>query len=204
MKLGSLKTGGRDGTLVVVDTQLQRARSVTEIAPTLQFALERWSTIRPKLEFVCARLNDGTLEGFALDPKELAAPLPRAYQWLDGSAYLSHVRRVRQARGAELPANLLSDPLMYQGSSDAFLGPRDPICAADEAWGIDLEAEVAVVTDDVLTGIKPEAASPHIALLMLVNDVSLRNLIPAEVTKGFGFVHGKPPHRLFPRRGDTG
>ena len=198
MKLGSLKAGGRDGTLIVVDAEVQRARTVSEIAPTLQFALERWPKIRRKLEFVCARLNDGTLEGFALDPHQLAAPLPRAYQWLDGSTYLSHVRRVRQARGAELPANLLSDPLMYQGGSDAFLGPRDPICAADEASGIDLEAEVAVVTDDVPIGINSEAASPHIALLMLVNDVSLRNLVPVELAKGFGFVHSKPPTAFSP------
>ncbi len=198
MKLGSLKSGGRDGTLIVVDAALRRAVRVAEIAPTLQAAVERWSAVRPELEAVSARLNAGHLDGFALDPHQLAAPLPRAYQWLDGSAYLSHARRIRQARGGELATELLSDPLMYQGVSDPLLGPRDPIAAADEAWGIDLEAEVAVVTDDVPMGVDRRAAAQHIALLMLVNDVSLRGLIPAELAKGFGFLHGKPPSAFSP------
>ncbi len=198
MKLASLKQGGRDGTLVLVDRKLERAMTVPEIASTLQAALENWETLAPRLEAVYGDLNAKPDLGFALDVTELASPLPRAYQWLDGSAYLSHVERVRRARGAELPQGLLTDPLMYQGGSDGFPGPRDPIAVREEAWGVDLEAEVAIVTDDVPMGVAADTATNHIKLLMLVNDVSLRELIPAELAKGFGFVQGKPASAFSP------
>ncbi|MFQ6024633.1 MAG: fumarylacetoacetate hydrolase family protein, partial [Acidiferrobacterales bacterium] len=178
--------------------ELRRACQVAEHAQTLQAALEDWARVAPELESVYAALNCGEIDGFDLDFAALASPLPRAYQWLDGSAYLTHVERVRKARGAEMPPSFLSDPLMYQGGSDDFLGPRDPICVADEQWGIDFEAEVAVLTDDVSMGINPAEASGHIKLLMLVNDVSLRSLIPSELTKGFGFLHGKPASAFSP------
>lgn len=193
MKLASLKTGGRDGTLVVTSRDLTRYCPVPQIATTLQNALEHWSVCEPQLREIYCELNDGTLEGCPLEIDCLAAPLPRAYQWLDGSAYLSHVERVRKARGAEMPPSFREDPLMYQGGSDTFLGPRDTIHAADEAWGIDFESEVAIITDDVPADITDSNAGGHIKLLMLVNDVSLRNLIPTELAKGFGFLHGKPP-----------
>lgn len=198
MKLGSLR-GGRDGRLVVVNREITRAVEVADVAPTLQAALDDWAAVAPKLEAVYAALNTGTAEGaFALEADELASPLPRAYQWADGSAYVNHVELVRKARGAEMPESFWSDPLMYQGGSDTLLGPRDPILAADEAWGIDFEAEVAVVTDDVPAGTGAEAAGGHIRLFMLVNDVSLRNLIPGELGKGFGFFHGKPSSAFSP------
>ncbi|MGH8583654.1 MAG: fumarylacetoacetate hydrolase family protein [Gammaproteobacteria bacterium] len=192
MKLASLKAGGRDGSLVVVDRTLKTATQVGEVAGSLQAALEEWQALAPRLAAVYAALNNGEQSGFLLDFAALAAPLPRAYQWLDGSAYLSHVQRVRKARGAEMPPNYLSDPLMYQGNSAHFLGPCDPIAVADLSAGVDFEAELAVVTDDVPAGVTPQAARGHINLLMLVNDVSLRDLIPAELAKGFGFLHGKP------------
>jgi len=198
MKLASLNTGGRDGTLIVTNRELTRYSAVPQVAATLQQALEHWAVCVPQLQEIYCELNEGTLEGNSLNINNLSAPLPRAYQWLDGSAYLSHVERVRKARGAEMPASLLNDPLMYQGGSDRFLGPRDPIHAADEAWGIDFESEVAVITDDVPLGCDANAAANHIKLLMLVNDVSLRNLIPAELAKGFGFIHGKPPCAFSP------
>ncbi len=198
MKLGSLKSGGRDGTLVVVAANLQRAVAVPEHAPTLQTALDDWQRIAPGLENVYAGLNADASMGFSIDTGELAAPLPRAYQWLDASAYLSHLERVRRARGADMPPHMVADPLMYQGGSDSSLGPRDPIRAGDEAWGMDFEAEVAVITDDVPMGVAAPAAGTHIKLLMLVNDVSLRNLIPDELAKGFGFVHGKPANAYSP------
>jgi fumarylacetoacetate (FAA) hydrolase len=198
VKLGSLKSGGRDGTLVVVDKRLQRAIAVPDHAATLQSALDDWARIAPALENVYLSLNADASVGFALDPGDLAAPLPRAYQWLDASAYLSHLERVRRARGADMPAHMYADPLMYQGGSDSALGPRDPITAVDEAWGVDFEAEIAVISDDVPMGVTPAAAGGHIKLLMLVNDVSLRNLIPEELAKGFGFVHGKPANAYSP------
>ncbi len=197
MKLASLKAGGRDGTLVVVDRALVRAVTVPQCADTLQAALDEWTAIAACLESVYAALNAGAIEGFALEPAALAAPLPRAYQWLDASAYLVHVERARRARGADLPADLLTEPLMYQGGSDGFLGPRDPI-VADESWGIDFEAELAIITDDVPMGTETAAARDHIRLLMLVNDVSLRNLIPRELAKGFGFLQGKPASACSP------
>lgn len=198
MKLATLKHGGRDGTLVVVDRMLMRFIAVADIAHTLQQALEQWAETAPQLQLIYEQLNTQQLHGLPLDIKQLASPLPRAYQWLDGSAYLSHVERVRKARGAEMPPSLLKDPLMYQGGSDGFLAPQAPIPLADESWGCDLEAEVAVITDDVPAGCNILNAAEHIKLIMLVNDVSLRNLIPNELAKGFGFVHGKPPTAFSP------
>ena len=198
MKLASLKSGGRDGTLVVVDKSLQRAVAVPDVAATLQAALDDWARMAPRLEDVYSSLNGDGAMGSALDTRDLAAPLPRAYQWLDASAYLSHLERVRRARGADMPAHMLADPLMYQGGSDSSMGPRDPVLAGDEAWGVDFEAEIAVITDDVPMGAVATAAGDHIKLLMLVNDVSLRNLIPDELARGFGFVHGKPANAYSP------
>ncbi len=195
MKLATLKGPGRDGRLVVVSRDLDRAVEVPRIAPTLQAALDDWAALAPALEQAAAQLERDELgpeDVVPFEPSACAAPLPRAYQFADGSAYLNHVALVRRARGAELPTELLDDPLMYQGASDGFLGPTDPIAVADEAFGIDLEAEVGVITDDVPMGISPEAALGHVKLVMLLNDVSLRRLIPAELAKGFGFFHGKP------------
>jgi fumarylacetoacetate (FAA) hydrolase len=199
MKLGSLRAGARDGTLVVVRSDLARAVAVPEIARTLQAALDDWAACEPKLRAAASRLEAGKAGGaFDLDLKALHSPLPRAYQWADGSAYLHHVELVRKARGATLPPEFLVDPLMYQGGSDRFLAPSDAIPACSEEWGIDLEAEVAVVTDDVPMGVSPARALGHIKLVMLANDVSLRNLIPKELAKGFGFFHGKPPSAFSP------
>lgn len=192
MKLATLKSGGRDGTLVVVDRDLTVAVAAAPGARTLQAALDGWARIAPRLEVLYADLMEDALDAFPLKPAALAAPLPRAYQWLDGSAYLSHVERVRRARGADMPPEFLLDPLMYQGGSARFLGPRDPIQVADPGWGPDFEAEVAVITDDVPRGVTADDAGQHIALVMLVNDVSLRLLIPQELAKSFGFLHGKP------------
>jgi len=199
MKLASLKQGGRDGTLIVVSSDLTRAVAAHGVADTLQAALDGWAHMEPRLRALGDRLESGAAgEAFALDPAALASPLPRAYQWLDGSAYVNHVELVRKARGAELPASFWTDPLMYQGGSDGFLAPTDPIRAKDEAWGIDFEAEIAVVVDDVPMGVSAADAGRHVKLVMLVNDVSLRGLIPAELAKGFGFVHGKPPTAFGP------
>ncbi len=199
MKLGSLKSGGRDGTLIVVSDDLSLCRPVPEIAPTLQAALEQWDTAEPALKRAAEALGNGATSGIAaFDEASMASPLPRAYQWLDGSAYVNHVELVRKARGVALPESFWSDPLMYQGGSDGFLGPRDDIIAGSEAWGIDFEGEVAVIVDDVPMGVSADDAGAHIKLVMLVNDVSLRGLIPAELSKGFGFVHGKPPTAFSP------
>lgn len=199
MKLGSLKQGGRDGTLIVVSRDLTRAVAATGIAATLQAALDDWSNAAPRLNALSEVLNAGTAEGaFALDVAALAAPLPRAYEFVDGSAYLPHVERVRRARGAEVPESFYVDPLMYQATSAGFYGPRDPILAHSEDWGIDLEAEVVVVTDDVPMGVTPADAAKHIQLVGLVNDVSLRGLIPGELAKGFGFLQSKPRSALSP------
>ena len=162
MKLASLKQGGRDGTLIVVDRDLTRYTAVPDIAATLQQALENWAELAPELDERYQALNDNSISSQAIIFEKLAAPLPRSYQWLDGSAYLPHVERVRKARGAEVPESFYDDPLMYQGGSDFMLGPRDPIVAADEAWGIDLEAEVAIITDDVSQGIDACNAGRHI------------------------------------------
>ena len=199
MKLGSLKEGGRDGTLVVVSRDLTKAVRATGIAPNLQRALEDWSNLAPRLNALSDALNDGSADGgFDLDIRALAAPMPRAYEFVDGSAYLPHVERVRRARGAEVPESFYVDPLMYQAVSAGFLGPRDPVKVVSEDYGIDLEAEVVIVTDDVPMAVTPEAAAAHIQLVGVVNDVSLRNLIPGELAKGFGFVQSKPRSALSP------
>jgi fumarylacetoacetate (FAA) hydrolase len=199
MKLASLKTGGRDGKLIVVSQDLTRAVAASEAAPTLQAALDDWAAKAPRLQQIAAMLDAGrAADAFPFDPNRCHAPLPRAYQWADGSAYVNHVALVRKARGADMPSSFWTDPLMYQGGSDSFIGPRDPILAESEDWGIDLEAELAVVTDDVPMGIQADAAAGHIRLLMLVNDVSLRNLIPAELAKGFGFFQSKPSTAFSP------
>ena len=194
MKLASLK-GGRDGRLVVVSNDLERCLPA-EVAPTLQAALDSWAATRPALEEISARVNAG--EGEPFDQAACHSPLPRAYQWADGSAYVNHVELVRKARGAEMPETFWTDPLMYQGGSDSFLGPRDNIPMADEAWGIDFEAEIVVVTDDVPMGVSADDALDHVRLVMLVNDVSLRNLIPGELAKGFGFFQSKPSSAFSP------
>ncbi|MBI1731689.1 MAG: fumarylacetoacetate hydrolase family protein [Gammaproteobacteria bacterium] len=193
MKLASLKTGGRDGTLVVVSRDLARAVAVPAIAPTLQAALDDWAALAPRLETVYRRVQAGGMSGeFAFDPRAAAAPLPRCYHWADGSAYVTHVELVRKARGADMPESWWTDPLMYMGASDAFIGPCDDIPVQREDWGIDFEAEVAVITDDVPSGVSIDGARRHIQLLMLVNDVTLRNLVPAELAKQFGFYQSKP------------
>ncbi|WP_374349351.1 fumarylacetoacetate hydrolase family protein [Chitinimonas sp.] len=198
MKLASLKHG-RDGRLVVVSRDLKHYVEVPEIAATMQAALDDWAQIEPKLRVVSDRLNAGQ-EGKAqvFEPANCAAPLPRAYQWVDGSAYLNHVELVRKARNAEMPPSFYTDPLMYQGGSDDMVGPREPILIRDLAWGTDLEAEVAVITDDVAIGTSAADAQKHIKLVMLVNDVSLRGLIPNELAKGFGFVLSKPASAFSP------
>ena len=199
MKLGSLKEGGRDGTLIVVSRDLSRAVRADGIAPTLQRALEDWNNAAPRLNALSEQLNAGeAANAFDLDPAQLAAPLPRAYEFVDGSAYLPHVERVRRARGAEVPESFYVDPLMYQATSAGFLGPRDAVKVVDEGYGIDLEAEIVVITDDVPMAVSPERAATHIQLVGLVNDVSLRNLIPGELAKGFGFLQSKPRSALSP------
>ncbi len=199
MKLGSLKEGGRDGTLVVVSRDLARAVRADGIAPTLQRALEDWSNTAPRLNALAQQLEAGDVDGaFDLDVGALASPLPRAYEFVDGSAYLPHVERVRRARGAEVPESFYTDPLMYQATSAGFLGPRDPVRVVSEDYGIDLEAEIVVITDDVPMAPTPEEAAGHIQLVGLVNDVSLRNLIPGELAKGFGFLQSKPRSALSP------
>ena len=198
MKLASLNQG-RDGVLVVVSRDLRRATKVPAIAATMQAALDHWAVSKPKLEAVYQRLNDGLEQGaFAFDQAACHSPLPRAYHWADGSAYVNHVELVRKARGAEMPESFWHDPLMYQGGADCFIAPQAPIQMADEAWGIDLEAEIAVITDDVPMGVTAAEAAQHIQLLMLVNDVSLRNLIPGELAKGFGFYQSKPSSSFSP------
>ncbi|MDD9855121.1 MAG: fumarylacetoacetate hydrolase family protein [Gammaproteobacteria bacterium] len=198
MKLATLKTDSRDGRLIVVNRTLERYTDAPVAWPTMQSALDDWARARDELDAVYRALQTGAVAGRALDMQRLAAPLPRAYQWLDGSAYLNHVERVRKARGAEMPAALLTDPLMYQGGADVMLGCRDAITAGSEDHGIDLEAEVCVVTDDVPAACALTDAARRIQLIGIVNDISLRNLIPAELAKGFGFVHGKPPTAFAP------
>ena len=199
MTLGTLKEGGRDGTLIVASRDLTRAVKALDIVPTLQRVLEDWSGLAPRLQALSDQLNAGTAPGaFALDTAKLAAPLPRAYQWADGSAYVVHVELVRKARGVEMPPSFWTDPLMYQGGSDGFIGPTDDIEAGDEAWGIDFEGETGVYVDDVPMGTTAQDARKHIKLVTILNDVSLRNLIPAELNKGFGFFHGKPATAFAP------
>lgn len=194
-----MKNGTRDGELAVVSRDLARAIVVPQIAATLQRALDDWSRIAPLLEHVAAELDQGTVrDAFAFDPARCAAPLPRAYHWVDGSAYVNHVELVRKARGAEMPPSFWSDPLIYQGGSDDLLGPCDDVPVPSEEFGIDLEAEVAVITDDVPIGATPEQVHGLIRLVLLVNDWSLRNLIPAELAKGFGFYQSKPATAFSP------
>lgn len=198
MKLASLK-GGRDGRLVVVSRDLTRAAAAEGIAETLQTALDYWAEAEPALRDLARRLDEGAVpDDFRFEEASCASPLPRAHQWLDGSAYVTHVELVRKARGAELPERFWTDPLMYQGASDRFAGPRDPIEAVSEDWGIDLEAEVAVITDDVPMGTPAALAECHVKLVALVNDVTARALVPDELAKGFGFVHGKPASAFSP------
>ena len=199
MKLATLKDGSRDGQLVVVSRDLALAHYATGIADRLQQALDDWGFISPQLEDLYDQLNGGKARHpFPFDPAQCMAPLPRAYQWADGSAYINHVELVRKARNAEVPESFYTDPLMYQGGSDDFSGPCDPVVVASEAFGIDFEAEIAVVTGDVRMGVSPEQALEGIRLVMLANDVSLRNLIPAELAKGFGFLQSKPATAFSP------
>jgi fumarylacetoacetate (FAA) hydrolase len=199
MKLATLKDGSRDGRLVVVSRDLQTCLPVPHIAATLQQALDRWDQAAPQLRQAYAALNAGQAAGARpLRQQDCHSPLPRAYQWADGSAYINHVELVRKARNAEVPAAFYTDPLMYQGGSDSFVAPRDPIHALSEDWGIDLEAEVAVITGDVPMGASVDDAARAIRLVMLVNDVSLRNLIPNELAKGFGFFQSKPASAFSP------
>ncbi|GAO40929.1 hypothetical protein SCH01S_53_00010 [Sphingomonas changbaiensis NBRC 104936] len=197
MKLASLKQG-RDGRLVVVSRDLHWYADAAHIAPTLQAALDDWEHAAPKLELLATDLEHEAIPRERFHERDAAAPLPRAYQWADGSAYVNHVELVRKARGAEMPASFWTDPLMYQGASDSFLSPRDPIPLKDEAWGCDMEGEVCVVTGDVAQGATREQALNAILLIGLVNDVSLRNLIPGELAKGFGFLQSKPASTLSP------
>jgi fumarylacetoacetate (FAA) hydrolase len=197
MKLASLK-GGRDGRLVVVSDDLAYFAYAGHIATTLQDVLDNWDMLAPKLELLATDLNHQVIPRERFHERDAAAPLPRAYQWADGSAYVNHVALVRQARGAEMPDSFWHDPLMYQGGSDGFLGPRDPIPLADESWGCDMEAEVVVVTGDVPQGVSAEDARGLILLVGLTNDVSLRNLIPGELAKGFGFFQSKPASAFSP------
>ncbi len=199
MKLATYKDGSRDGQLVVVSRDLQSAHYATHIANRLQQVLDDWNFLAPELQDLSDALNNGkSRHAFPFDPKQCMAPLPRAYQWADGSAYLNHVELVRKARGAEVPASFYADPLMYQGGSDDLQGPCDPIIAVSEDVGIDFEAEIAVITGDLPLGCPPDRALDGVRLLMLVNDVSLRNLIPAELGKGFGFVQSKPATAFSP------
>ncbi|WP_119388554.1 fumarylacetoacetate hydrolase family protein [Taklimakanibacter lacteus] len=198
MKLATISDGTRDGRLVVVARDLTRATQAFNIAPTLQSALDDWDRISPRLADLAEALEHGAVPSMRFHEHDCASPLPRAYQWADGSAYVNHVELVRKARGAEMPESFWSDPLMYQGGSDSFSGPRDPIRMADEAWGIDMEGEITVVTGDVPMGITPQEARNRIRLVMLVNDVSLRGLIPAELAKGFGFFQSKPSSAFSP------
>ena len=197
MKLASLKHG-RDGRLVVVSDDLAYYTDAGHIVATLQGALDEWERVEPLLRNLATDLEHGAIPRERFHEREAAAPLPRAYQWADGSAYVNHVALVRQARGAEMPDSFWHDPLMYQGGSDSFLGPRDDIPLADEAWGCDLEAEVVVVTGDVPQGVSPGDALAYVRLVGLTNDVSLRNLIPGELAKGFGFFQSKPASSFSP------
>ncbi|MEW5882525.1 MAG: fumarylacetoacetate hydrolase family protein [Pseudomonadota bacterium] len=199
MKVATLRDGSRDGQLVVVSRDLQQAHFATGIAGRMQHLLDDWPFIAPQLNELYVALNEGrTRHAFAFDPAQCMAPLPRAYQWADGSAYVNHVELVRKARGAEMPPSFWTDPLMYQGGSDDLLGPCDDIVCPSEKFGIDFEAEVAVVTDDVPMGTTADEAAQHIRLVMLANDVSLRNLIPDELAKGFGFFQSKPATAFSP------
>lgn len=199
MKLATLKNNTRDGELVVVDKTLTKAVKVNNIVLTMQQALDNWSDVEPQLKLLSDKLNNGTADNtFSFNQQHCHSPLPRAYQWADGSAYVNHIQLVRKARGAEMPDNFWHEPLMYQGGSDQFIGPFDDIIVNDLKYGIDFEAEVSIITDDVPMGIRAADAAKHIKLIMLVNDVSLRGLIPNELSKGFGFFHSKPASAFSP------
>lgn len=198
MKLATLKNGTRDGKLVLVSRDLTRSTDASFLAPTMQAALDNWRRIAPHLEALAESLEHGAVPTERFHEHDAMSPLPRAYQWADGSAYVNHVELVRKARNAEMPETFWTDPLMYQGGSDTFLGPRDPIVMADEAYGIDMEGEIAVIVDDVPMGASVDQAREAIRLVMLVNDVSLRGLIPAELGKGFGFFQSKPSSAFSP------
>jgi len=200
MKLATLKNGTRDGQLVLVTKDLKEYVDASAIAPTMQAALDNWDKVAPRLSELADEIAAGSTiaKRFTLDETKLHSPLPRAFQWADGSAYVNHVELVRKARGAEMPDTFWTDPLMYQGGSDSFLGPRDDIAMADTAWGIDMEGEIAVVTGDVPMGASLDQARDAIRLIMLVNDVSLRGLIPGELAKGFGFFQSKPSSAFSP------
>ncbi|GIL37865.1 fumarylacetoacetate hydrolase family protein [Roseiterribacter gracilis] len=198
MKLATLDNGTRDGRLVVVSKDLTRCADATRIAPTMQYALDNWSKVRLALELMAEDVEHEAVPIERFREHRALSPLPRAYQWADGSAYVNHVELVRKARGAEMPPSFWTDPLMYQGGSDTFLGPRQPIRMATEEYGIDLEAEIAVITGDVTMAASREEAADAIRLVMLVNDVSLRNLIPNELAKGFGFFQSKPSSAFSP------
>ncbi|CAM3992362.1 fumarylacetoacetate hydrolase family protein [Shewanella aquimarina] len=199
MKLASYNNGRRDGQLMLVSKDLTKAVAVPAIAHTMQQLLDAWDLLQPQLQELYEALNQGVLDNAVdFDESKCLSPLPRAYQWADGSAYVNHVELVRKARGAEMPESFWTDPLVYQGGSDSFIAPKADIELASEEWGIDFESEVAVITDDVPMGIDEASAEKHIKLLMLVNDVSLRNLIPAELAKGFGFFQSKPSSSFSP------
>jgi fumarylacetoacetate (FAA) hydrolase len=198
MKLATLKDGSRDGRLVIVSKDLKRCLDAAPVAQTLQAALDNWAIASPRLAELAQEVETETASTFDFDETACESPLPRAYQWADGSAYINHVELVRKARGAEVPESFYDDPLMYQGGSDAFLGPRDDIPLRDVSWGCDMEGEIAVVTDDVPAGVSQADAADHIKLVMLCNDVSLRGLIPPELAKGFGFFQSKPPSAFSP------
>jgi len=198
MKLATLKNGTRDGRLVVVSRDLTRATDAARIAPTLQAALDKWEIYAPQLAMLAEQVELGSVPTFRFHEHDAMSPLPRAYQWADGSAYINHVELVRAARGDKVPESFYSDPLMYQGGSDGFLGPRDAIPLKDVAWGCDMEGEVAVITDDVPMGVSEAEAAKLIRLVMICNDVSLRGLIPGELAKGFGFFQAKPASAFSP------
>ena len=199
MKLATYKDGSRDGQLIVVSRDLSTAHYATGIASKLQEVLDDWNFMSPQLQDLYETLNNGKARhAFPFEPVQCMAPLPRAYQWADGSAFINHVELVRKARDSEVPASFYTDPLMYQGGSDDFIGPRDDVVVASEAFGIDFEAEIAVITADVAMGSTPDQAIDGVRLVMLANDVSLRNLIPAELAKGFGFLQSKPATAFSP------
>ncbi len=198
MKLATLRNGTRDGRLVIVSRDLTRASEAAHIAPTLQAALDEWDVIAPRLNSLAEQVETGSVPTFRFHEHDCESPLPRAYQWADGSSYINHVELVRRARGADVPESFYADPLMYQGGSDGFLGPRDPIALKDPAWGCDMEGEIAVITDDVPMGVTPGQAAGHIRLIMLCNDVSLRGLVAGELAKGFGFFQSKPASAFSP------
>ncbi|WP_350335109.1 fumarylacetoacetate hydrolase family protein [Coralliovum pocilloporae] len=198
MKLATLRDGSRDGCLVVVSRDLSRMDDVSEIAPTLQNALDNWTELAPALHERFTALDNNPESGTPLNQADCLSPLPRAYQWADGSAYVNHVELVRRARGVDMPTHFWTDPLMYQGGSDSFIAPHDDIVMGDESWGIDFEGEIAVITGDVAMGTSEQNAMEAIRLIMLVNDVSLRGLIPRELEKGFGFFQSKPSSAFSP------